>query len=152
MATKSKLQGGNDIVTALICDGVRKEISGQDIIIGVYSDEINVVQLPFSFALTLYLRIRFEETEQTRVDFRVLGESGIQIVPDLQFEIAPPETGRITTVVIGPLPITIQALGKITFDVKFPNTGWEPATDIRFVRITNVPPVKVNQSTGRPIS
>lgn len=150
MAVKN--QNDIEVVTALICDGVRKEVSGQDIIIGVYSDEINVTQLPLSLALTLYLRIRFKKAEPTKFDFRVLGEAGIQITPDLQFDIPPPVTGHIMTVAMGPIPITIQALGKISFDLKFTNTNWESATDIRFVKPANSDAAKVSQPTVRPIS
>ncbi len=148
MAVKN--QSGVEVITALICDVVRKEITGQDIIIGVYSDEISVAQLPLSLVLTLYLRIRFKKTESTKFDFRVMGESGIQITPDLNFEIPPPVTGHIMTVAMGPIPINIQALGKITFDLKFTDANWESATDIRFVKPANADLAKVNQPTVRP--
>jgi len=150
MGTKSKLKSGIEVVTALICDGVRREISGQDIVIGVYSDEISVMHLPANLALTLYLRIKFKGIDATRIDFRVMGESGIQILPDVQFGISPPETGHIITVAMGPLPITVQAVGRITFEFKFPDTEWEPATDITFVKTKNATGVKISQPTGRP--
>lgn len=147
---KGKNRSEVEIVTALICDGVRKEISGQDIVIGVYSDAINIAQLPANLALTLYLRLRFKKIDSTEIEFRAMGESGVQILPDVRFGIAPPETGHIITVAMGPLPITVQTFGKITFELKFPETDWEAATDVTFVKMTNVPSVKINQPTGRP--
>ena len=134
MAVKIKTASVYEIKTALICDGVRKEISGQDIIIGVYSDEIAVPQLPSLLALTLYLRVKFKRSEQSNIGFRVRGESGNQIIPDVQFQIMPQDIGRITTVVMGPLPINIQSFGRIIFDLKFSGSEWEPATDLNVVK------------------
>jgi hypothetical protein len=150
MTTKPKAQVEADIITALVCDGVRKEVSGQDIVIGVYSDVLNIPQLPSHIVLTLYLRIRFKRTGQTKFEFRVMGESGIQILPVLPFDITPLQTGRIITVVMGPLPIAIQTFGKITFELKFPNADWEPVTDITFVKIADATDAKASQPTDRP--
>jgi hypothetical protein len=55
-----------NVTAALVCDDVRKEINGKDILIGVYSGGILVPQFPGEVTMALYLQ--YEPTVTGKID------------------------------------------------------------------------------------
>ena len=48
-------------VAALVCDDVRREISGKEILIGVYAHNVYVSLIPVNLIVTLYMRALFAQ-------------------------------------------------------------------------------------------
>jgi hypothetical protein len=59
------------VTSALICDDIRREITGKDILIGVYAGDIIVPQVPFSIPLTLWFELSPEKTGPHKVSVRL---------------------------------------------------------------------------------
>ena len=68
-----------DVLTidfALLCDDVRREVTGKDIIIGVYGEEITTPNLPVVLVFNLFMRVRFPKPDTSYLaEFRVIGPS-----------------------------------------------------------------------------
>jgi hypothetical protein len=59
-----------DIATVLVCDDVRKEVTGKDILIGVYVGDILVPAFPASLRLAAWLELVPKEVGQVALDIR----------------------------------------------------------------------------------
>ncbi len=74
-----KTGGHLTLETALICDDIRKEFNGKDIIIGVYGgDDILVPNIPVNLSLSVYTRFRAVEADNSvshKLEFRVHGRT-----------------------------------------------------------------------------
>ena len=111
------------IETTLVCDGVRKEISGQETIVGVYADKLVTGSLPINFHPTLYMRIRFNGEGSYHTQFKVT-QNNNQLIPAFSVVIVAQDGAMLTTVVLGPIPLTIQSEGGIKFSVKIESGEW----------------------------
>jgi hypothetical protein len=69
--TKEKIK----IVTAIICDDIRREQSGKDILIGVYGSGIRVVSLPQFVTLCVWLEIKPLERGSIEFKLRLIGQN-----------------------------------------------------------------------------
>ncbi len=65
-------------VVTLFCDDIREEKNGMDTLIGVYPNNVNVPQFPFSFPkLGMYTRIHFD-VEDSPGDITIQASSPIE--------------------------------------------------------------------------
>ena len=78
---KDKDQKAFRVTVALICEDVRREISGKEILIGVFADSVFITFVPFPLVLTLYMRAMVPDGESYIVHFRVLGPGDAQVTP-----------------------------------------------------------------------
>jgi len=113
------------VETALLCDDVRREISGKDIIIGVYGDEAIVPNFPVFMMFSLYLRVRFLEQGMFPTEFRVLGPSGQPLTANVKAPMMTTAANRIAMVHIAGLPIQVQSAGEVQFQWHPPGGEWE---------------------------
>ena len=63
-------------VAALVCDDVRNETSGKEILIGVFADNVYVGVLPANLIVCLYLRVLFARSGVSTIKFRVWHQAG----------------------------------------------------------------------------
>jgi hypothetical protein len=68
-------------VQALLCDDVRHEFNGKQIIIGVYGDNILVPSLPTSITLCLWMRFKAPSAGAYVIDWSVIGARLQQLAP-----------------------------------------------------------------------
>lgn len=59
------------ITSALICDDIRREITGKDILIGVYAGDLIVPAVPFTFPLTVWCELSPDDTGPHKVFVRL---------------------------------------------------------------------------------
>jgi hypothetical protein len=125
------------VKVALLCDDVRREITGKEIIIGVFSDQINVVSFPITIILTLYMRVIFSNSNtKYPIEFRAINASGNQLVPVAKTVLDSLNATQTSTAVLGPVPLHIQAPGAISFQWRLENREW---TTITILDVAPVP-------------
>ena len=134
MARKPESEASQDakLEVALICDGVRKEVTGQESIIGAYPESFNTDAFPINFLPTLYLRIRFGQPGTYMIQFRVVQGGGIRLMQPVTFPTLAQEGGASSTVVVGPMPLAIQSAGLVSFGVKIADAEWRDVCAIEF--------------------
>jgi hypothetical protein len=59
------------IVSTIVCDDIRREINGKDILIGVYSGDIAVPQVPFQLQLAFWVEVSGDAGESEDLAFRL---------------------------------------------------------------------------------
>lgn len=125
---------------ALLCDDVRREVTGKDILIGVYSDDITVTSLPATLIFSLFIRAIFPEKNKIyQIEFRVLGSAGQQLTPLIKASINSQNTLR-SSVIFGGIPLNIQSEGKVQFQWRPEGTEWSTLVEIEVKRGDVSPP------------
>ena len=127
------------LIQAVICDDVRREITGKSILIGVYSEDITVPALPSTLALHLWTQIRLENKEELQLGFRVRGASGEHLTQEMLGPLKPPGDERLANVVFGPIVFTVHTEGVIKFEWRLANLAWEEAAHLILKKGTVTP-------------
>ncbi len=118
-------------VCALVCDDVRNELSGKEILIGVFADNVYVGVLPANMVVSLYLRVRFAQTDPSVIKFRVLAPGGIQVTPEAPIAFsAPADLETIASLVIRGIMFQPQAEGRYEFQWQPPEQDWGTVTSL----------------------
>jgi hypothetical protein len=121
--------------SGIVCDDVRREASGKDIIIGVYSGAIVVGSFPTNILVSLYVPVTFQRSGTGTVLFQVRGPHGVELingsVPLEVFSVT--EMGAIT--IVG-MPLQVQTQGELDFQLKAPDGDWESVRKV-VVRLPN---------------
>ncbi len=133
-------------VAALVCDDVRREISGKEILIGVYAHNVYVSLIPVNLIVTLYMRALFAQRESYNINFRVLGPSGIQVTPEVSLTFPPPpDFESAFPIVLGGISFQAQTEGKYEFQWQPPGQEWETATSLH-IKKGNMAPLGTVQA------
>ena len=122
---------------ALVCDGVRKEITGQDTIIGVYQSVFNPESFPVHFRPVLYVRLRFPHAGAYGVEFRVT-QGEIPLIQPFTASLQAQDEMLFATVVLGPMPLTIQSPGLVAFGIKIEGQGWSDISTMEFKKLQSL--------------
>jgi len=111
-----------EITNCIVCDDVRREITGKDIIIGVYSGDIIVGTLPFVLNLALWIECRIISKNPFGLRIRVtFGEEKTAEV-GIEFEANNPGQASIVT---PPLPVKGKAAGELKVETSINNGEWK---------------------------
>lgn len=117
------------ITGAIVCDDIRHEVTGKQIIIGVYNTDMRLQALPVTITLCLWAQVENLRASDSKFEFRcdlagktvVSGDIGIKL----------PEGSTRASLPIGPFPVTIEKAGKLRFSLKFEGSKkWQTATEI----------------------
>ena len=120
----------------VVCDDARKEVTGKDILVGVYGGGIHTPQLPVSINLSFWLEITVRKPGRLAVDIKVecpgdndpvmLQLGGDVLNPNEAFSVFTPQLGY-----------AIARSGHLKLFIKASNKeGW---TLLKQVPITHVP-------------
>ena len=120
-----------EIGYVLLCDDVRKEITGKDILIGVYTSGINVSQLPAVVNLATWLEIIPKKKGEIEIEFKAEMPGDVQ--PHLiRFKGQTESADHHFTIILQPAPFFIQKEGDIRISVRRPNTPkWKIVKKLR---------------------
>lgn len=119
------------LLLTLACDGVRKEITGQETIVGLYPDTMDAANLPINFTPIIYLRVKFAKIGVHQLEFRATQEGGNALIQPVKFPISI-QGDATATIVFGPVPLTIQSHGRVMFEVKLDDGNWLNALAMEF--------------------
>jgi len=110
------------ITSIIVCDDVRKEITGKDILIGVYSGTINVSAYPVTFPIALWFEIEPDEAGDLNCGVKIETPSGN---PPIQAEVTIHVQEVETAVfVLGGVPMSVERDGDLIISVKFGKEDW----------------------------
>jgi hypothetical protein len=71
---------GLDIRYVIVCDDVRREDNGKEILIGVYSSDILVPVLPANLQLVFWMHVYNDEVGEFPFEVRLTGPDRVQIL------------------------------------------------------------------------
>ena len=124
-------EGQVKLLQALICDDVRREFNGKEIIIGVYQDEIILEALPATIELSLWMRLKMPDDKDHPAEFRAVDPQGTEVVrtPPLPLHAQRPQDQL--SVVLPPAPLLLKAPGRLSFQWRLVGGEWAEIVSIR---------------------
>lgn len=134
-----------DFVFALPCDDVRTEVTGKDIIIGVYPGNIAVPSFPANMLLCIWFQFWPKGLGDTGVEVRLLGPNNAQLAHvSANLSVRKQQLGSFHT---PQLPIQVQTPGELSVQVRTTDTEW---TTIRALPIEALQPGALAAFGGLP--
>jgi hypothetical protein len=132
-----------EVKAALVCEDVRREISGKEILIGVFADAVFITQIPVQLILTLYLRAMIPDQEELAVQFRVIGPGDVPVTSTISANLQKPldPTTSVSVVVTG-IAFQVQSFGQYRFQWKPPGQEWETVAGLE-LRKGEAPPAGI---------
>ncbi|TIP70339.1 MAG: hypothetical protein E5X53_28280 [Mesorhizobium sp.] len=122
------------MTAVILCDDVRKEITGKDILIGVYSGTINVPAYPVVVPASLWIEL--EPDAAGTILFRVRMESPSGNPPvEINTNIEVIEKSTAVFVVTG-VPLSLERDGEIVVSVA---VGSEPMRTVKRKKVQRAP-------------
>src|SRR2546426_965311 len=112
------------IKNAVVCDDIRREDNGKELLIGVYSGGIVVPQFPAPLVLAYWVQFDAPKpADNVDVEFRLLGG------PETQFfsgrtGIKPLRAGP-GSMALGQAPVFLQIPSTLTLQLKQADSDWE---------------------------
>ncbi len=133
----------------LVCDDVRQEINGKDILIGVYTNWITVPSLPTNLVLSFWLHYSFVGIGEVPLEFRLLGPHDVQFMSagvTMSFLEENAETRQTASFTLGGVPEPIQIPGELRLQLKQYNEEWQTIGSVN-VRQSN----NAGTATSKPL-
>lgn len=128
MSSKPKL----DLKQVVVCDDIRREDNGKEILIGVYGSSIIVSKFPASLALSFWLQFEPNETGSTSLEFRLVGPEDLEFAQaETKIEVMQKETVSLG---LKGIPVNLQIPVELALELKHPGGHWETAKRIKVVR------------------
>ena len=116
------------ILNVVICDDIRRETTGKDIIIGAFGGSIQTPLLPAQLALSAWVQL--SATGKGNLNFKVRWLSP-QDVPlatvESKMQI---ERASVSAISFPQLPIQVQSNGKLKLQIQQGDEGWETISEI----------------------
>ncbi len=118
------------IANAVVCEDVRTEQNGKQIIIGVYSGDIVVSNVPAFIPVMLWLQLDDIGTEPEEYEFR--GTVYRENFVSGKFKIATTLPNSRATISLGQFPLQVTKDGELSFDLR-PAAGkrWKNAITLK---------------------
>jgi hypothetical protein len=111
-----------DIVSVIICDDVRKEQSGKDILIGVFSGGIVLPAYPSHLRLAFWIEIQPEAVGEIHCQIKVETPSGNPPI-EAEFDLGVTEVDT-AVIVMGGVPLAFERDGEIVVSAKMGSAEW----------------------------
>lgn len=120
-------------VTAVICDDVRIEDNGKEILIGCYTGDISVPEPYTQLQLALSLVFQVLEPGQTRITLEVRGPgAGQKVGFTASFDtVEKTRANEVTFLSAGGLPVQIKESGSLEIAIKEDDSDWQTIRSIR---------------------
>ena len=116
-----------EIETALVCDDVRREQSGKDILIGVYTGGIGVPALPSQPLFAFWLALRAREPGEFLLSLQIIVSKTARAKMSMNLELPPnAETSFLHdpfAVFVPPVPLLIEAPGDLELQARWGERG-----------------------------
>lgn len=105
-----------EVSAVIVCDDVRKEFNGKDILIGVYSGTVNVSAYPTTLSAAFWIELETEGTGSVTCEFRIETPSGNPPIK-VAFDLDVAETGT-AVLVMGGVPLALERDGDIVISAR----------------------------------
>jgi hypothetical protein len=121
-----------EFIFVLICDDVRKEDNGKELLIGVYSGGIVVPSLPTFLPVVLWSQVKIKQTGEYKFVCRCVDDTGRELGRlgpgqlKVQRNGGPDNSDELSSIAFGQLPIGIMSPGRLHIEVQLDNEiEWE---------------------------
>jgi hypothetical protein len=109
----------------VVCDDIRREMTGKEILIGVYGSNIAVPSFPAPLNLAFWMQ--FDSTEATPspiiVEFQLMGENDAKFA-SLAVQLLIAKAG-LGTLALPAIPVSLQIPGNLMLQMKQQGGEWE---------------------------
>jgi hypothetical protein len=132
--------GDFEIVNTIICDDVRREDNGKEILIGIYGSAMLVSKFPAAVSPVLWMQVRPMKSGELRFSIRLKNEADAvfhEISGGVNVD-APGEMGAVST---PPAPIQVNAEMQLVFEMKQEGGEW---TKVREIPVKKQQPPPMN--------
>ncbi|HEY8581195.1 MAG TPA: hypothetical protein VIL72_15005 [Beijerinckiaceae bacterium] len=119
------------ITACLLCDDVRKEINGKDILVGVYGGDVIAADFPAVLTLSLYVEIATGAGGERRMRVRISHESSVRVEWSGALSLPP---DQVVGVGVPAAPVTCPQPGELRIDVAFDDEDWSEVRRKRVLR------------------
>ena len=112
-----------ELLAALVCDDVRREDNGKEILIGVYTGAIVVPKLPASLPLSLWLHLQTRGSGEMKLEFRVIGPAAKELAHG-EAMVGFAESDQPASLALPKLPLVLDAEGMLEFQWRQNGADW----------------------------
>lgn len=109
--------------SCIVCDDVRREISGKDILIGVYTADIVLSSYPATIPLSFWIEFEPVEEGELNVEFKVDSPSENPPVEGLISITV--KVVRTTGITVSHIPVSVEEDGHLIFSVRTKGGEWK---------------------------
>lgn len=120
------------VTSLIICDDIRKEVTNKDILVGVYSGQINVTAYPALFNAAFWIEVEPFRSGVISCQFRIETPSGnppIEFGADLHIDVV-----DTAVLVMAGVPLRVEHDGEIIFHAKLGDGEMEIVKRKRVIR------------------
>lgn len=110
-----------DIVSLVVCDEIRKEDNGKAILIGVYSGDILVNELPIQIGISLWVHLNVSGPGEIPFEFRFVGIKSAVSELSGNANIKGAGAAIIST---PPIPVLLESEGELKIEMKYGDSDW----------------------------
>jgi hypothetical protein len=112
-------------ITAVVCDDIRREDSGKELLIGVYSSEIIVPTVPIILVLSFWIPIEINRPGKSQGHFRIVGTDSkvVHDLPPLDLEFS--AAGTRAALSIGGIGVPMLQPGTVRLDARLDEMDWK---------------------------
>ena len=118
-----------EIVNALVCDDVRRESSGKDILIGVYGSAILVTRFPASISPMLWIQARALKSGEIKFAIRMLNEHEA-VFFETSGGVDTDEPGGLGAFSVGGVNLQVHSEMNLIFQLKIDSGEWTNVLEI----------------------
>jgi len=110
---------------ALLCDDVRREMNGKQIIIGVYGDDVVLPRFPISISLCLWMRFKFQSPGAYSLEFVVIGERQQRMIPVTSVPVNVTDSTKRMDIALGGILLNISEPETLKFQWRDGSGEWK---------------------------
>jgi hypothetical protein len=111
-----------EIAATVICDDVRQEVNGKQIIIGVYGNRIVVSSMPFGIPISIWMEFDAKKLGKNSFQVKISYSTGFETVIRVDLDIY--EIGSIG-IATPPILVSGAADGQLTVEVSNDGKKWK---------------------------
>lgn len=127
-----------DVKYVLVCDDIRREDNGKELIIGLYSRDIVALKFPINMLVAFWIQYVPLVVGEFDIDFRLTGK------PDAQFFEAKTHTvvneKKLSSMSFKGFPLLLQVPTALSLEMRQPGMEWEEIKKIEVIAAPGKPP------------
>ena len=143
-------------VHAVFCDDIRREITGKEILIGVYSNGLLLNRFPAPVMLSIWVPFSRDEpgSGEISLEFRVIDTDGHSVgYASNKINVAPlSEISRYGSIALPGLPMLLAKPTTLTFQMKQYDKSWQDIASLNVLRLPTSAPTAPELPLGQSAS
>ena len=135
----------------VLCDDIRREITGKDILIGVYSGRVVITQIPFALNLAIWLEYEPEKIGKSTIHLRITYSNKAPGKLKIEMDVAELTSAGIP---LTGLVVNGDVEGDLTIEFSTDELNWQLLKTVIFKKgeVSALPTLKTALKTTPPAS